>query len=256
MAYEDMGFNNPYNTLGGYMQQQPQYYQQVAPQPIPQQQQLQGATGGSGFSGDGMGQVLGGGIQGAVGIVDWIKGAKEFKKYKKESEQALAGLPQYTTSQYAQQALANAQANANAINPATMAMYNQLQKGAANTAAVGQRNAMSGGEAINAAIQGQEMAQNQMPQIAQQQMAYEMANRNQLNNALAAMAAEQMNEFNSKNAIQNQMLNYKMGLMGAAAKRKSDGINNTVGGVSNVYTGVQGMMKDAVNVVKTTKGGV
>ncbi len=235
MAYQDMGFNNPYNTLGGYMQEPNQYFQ------APQTQQMSGGGNSGGGKAGGIGSLIGGGIQSVVGIVDWIKGAKEYKKYKKETESALAGLPEYEKSIYAQQNLANAQNNANAIDPSILMQYNQLQKQAANTAAVGQRNAMSGAEAIQAAALGQNIAANQAPEIARQQAQMNMMNRQALSNALANMTQEQQNEFNSKNYIANQMLNYKMGLMGAAANRKASGINNTTSGLSAVGSGVATM---------------
>ena len=199
--------------------------------------------GGGGYSGGGMGQMVGGGLQSVIGVVDWIKGAKEFKKYKKETESALAGLPQYAQSMYAKQNLANAQTNLNAIDPSILMQYNQLQKQQANTAAVGQRNAMSGGEAINAAIQGQNIAANQAPQLAAEQARMNIVNRQALAQALEGMTQEQQNVFNSKNAIANQMLNYKMGLMGAGAAKKASGISNTAGGLSAVGNGVASAFK-------------
>lgn len=220
----------------------------IDPNAMTQMQGVGTQKSGGGYSGDGLGQVMGGGLQSVIGISDWIKGAKEFKKYKKESEQALAGLPQYAQSMFAKENLANAQSNLNAIDPSILMQYNQLQKQAANTAAVGQRNAMSGAEAINAAAIGQNIAANQAPQLAQQQAQINMVNRQALSQALANMAQEDQNVFNSKNAIANQMLNYKMGLMGAGAARKASGINNTVGGVQSFYGGVQGMMKDAAKM--------
>lgn len=219
-------------------------------------EQMQGGAtqkSGGGYSGDGLGQMMGGGLQSVVGISDWIKGAKEFKKYKKETESALAGLPQYAQSMYAKQNLANAQSNLNAIDPSILMQYNQLQQQAANTAAVGERNAMSGAEAINAAVLGQNIAANQAPQLATQQAQMNMANRRALSQALANMTQEEQNVFISKNAIANQMLNYKMGLMGAGAARKSSGINNTIDGVQSYFNGVQGMIKD---VAKMAGGGL
>jgi hypothetical protein len=121
--------------------------------------------------------------------------------------------------------------------------YNQLQKQQANTAAVGQRNAMSGGEAINAAIQGQNIAANQAPQLAAEQARMNIVNRQALAQALEGMTQEQQNVFNSKNAIANQMLNYKMGLMGAGAAKKASGISNTAGGLSAVGNGVASAFK-------------
>lgn len=179
-----------------------------------------------------VGGMISGIGQAGIGIADWIKGVKDFKKYKGETETALAQLPQYQTSQYAKQQLAGAQSQTNAINPAVQMMYDQAQKQAANTAAMGQRNAMSGAEAINAALMGQQIAQNQMPQLAQAQTEYQLANQNRLDRALGAMTQEDQNVFNSKNAIRNQLLNYKMGLMGAGAQRRSSGQSNAIGGLS------------------------
>lgn len=227
--------SNPYNTMSGYMQM-----------PNVQMQMPMVGAGGGGASNvaqsaGGIGGAIGGLVQSGVGIADWIKSGKERKKYLKESEQALAGLPQYTASQYAKQDLAGAQANANAIDPSVMMQYNQAQQNAANTAAAGQRSAMSGAEAIQAAALGQQIAASQAPSIAAQQSQYAMANRAALSRALQGMTAEQQNVFNSKNSIANQMLNYKLGRLGAAEQRKADGIKNTVGGIGAVGSGVASM---------------
>lgn len=193
--------------------------------------------------------LLGGALQSGIGIADWIKGAKDFKREKAATEKALAALPQYQMSPYAKEQLANAQANLNAINPAVQAMYGQAQRAAANTAATAQRNAMSGAEAIQGAALGQQIAQNQMPQIAQTQMQYEMANRNALDNALGVMTSENQNVFNSQNNIANQLLNYKMGLMGAAAARKAGGQKNTVGGVSAMGNALTSAKEDILGLL-------
>jgi hypothetical protein len=233
-------FYNPYNTMSGYANQMPQFYGQ--PSGAAAGTAAKGAGGASaGMSG--IGGILGGAVQGVVGVVDWIKAGKERKKYLKESEQALAGLPQYAASQYAKTDLANAQSQANAIDPSIMMQYNKLQQGAANTAAMGQRNAMSGAEAINAAITGQNIAASQAPSIAAQQTQYAMANRGALSRALQGMTAEEQNVFNSKNAIANQMFNYKLGRLGAAEARKADAIKNVVGGVGAIGTGIGGFYK-------------
>jgi hypothetical protein len=238
MAVYGQDFYSPYNTMSGYANQMPQFYAQPAAKAAEVVAPNSSASGMSGIGG-----ILGGAVQGVVGVVDWIKAGKERKKYLKETEQALAGLPQYAASKYAKSDLASAQAQTNAIDPSIMMQYNKLQQGAANTAALGQRNAMSGAEAINAAITGQNIAASQAPSIAAQQTQYAMANRGALSRALQGMTAEEQNVFNSKNAIANQMFNYKLGRLGAAEARKADAIKNVAGGVGAIGSGVGGFIK-------------
>jgi len=190
----------------------------------------------SGLAG-GIGGVAGGLAQLGTGIWGAIKGAKDRKKYAQLSEQALNAMPEYETSQYAKDELAQAQAQANAINPATAMLYRQAQLGAANTAAAGQRNALSGAEAINAAIQGQSMAQNMMPSIAEQQTAYAMQNKANLAKALQGMTAEQQNVFNSRLNKNNQWLNYRLGQLGGANQMLGQGLSNISGGLGATASG-------------------
>lgn len=233
--YAQNNNQNPYNTMGGYQQMQPQVY-------TPQAQPTALAAPASGGGGGG-GGILGGLIQTGLGIGDVIKGNKARKKYEALVEQELNNMPEYTTSPYAVQQLASAQSQTNAVNPAIAMMQRQNQQLAANTAAVGQRNAMSGAEAINAAALGQNIAQQQNPMLAQMQTQYEMANRANLYSALQNMTNERTNVFNSKSAKNDRFYNQRLGQLGAANQRIAQGKSGIVGGVNSIESASKEALK-------------
>lgn len=231
---QNQGMGNPYNTLSGYQQMQPQVYTPQQPQPQMQQQSGGGNSGGGG--------ILGGLIQAGLGIGDVIKGNKARKKYEKLVEQELNAMPVYTESPYAARQLREAESQTNAINPAVAMLQRQNQQLAANTAAAGQRNAMSGAEAINAAAMGQQIAAQQAPTIAQMQTQYAMANRENLYKALQGMTGERTNAFNSKLAKNERFYNQRLGQLGAANQRLGQGKSNIVGGVNSVEAGAKSLI--------------
>ncbi len=223
--------NNPYGqysyfsqppVLNGY--QQPSFYQQ---QPVAQS----GGGGGKGI-GSAIGGAAGALVQLPFGIIQAHKANKDRKKFEKMSEAELNASPEYQESEFAKQELAQSQAAANSSNPAILAYQNQLQQQAANVAAAGQKNAMSGAEAINAAIAGQQVASSQLPQIAQMQTQFNQQNRGMLSDAMRNMTAERQNVFNDRVRRNDNRLNFRLGQLKGANDRFQGGMQNVVSGVS------------------------
>lgn len=252
--YAQNNNQNPYNTMGGYQQMQPQVYTpQAQPTALAAPTSGGNAQAAANVTGS-VGGILGGLGQLGLGIGQTIKGNKQRKKYEALVEQELNNMPEYTTSPYAVQQLASAQSQTNAVNPAIAMMQRQNQQLAANTAAVGQRNAMSGAEAINAAALGQNLAQQQNPMLAQMQTQYEMANRANLYSALQNMTNERTNAFNSKSAKNDRFYNQRLGQLGAANNKASQGVANIFGGFNSAQAERKQAMKDVLSMI--SKGGM
>lgn len=181
-----------------------------------------------------IGQGIGGLVQLPFGIVQASKGNRDRKRAEAQSEQELNASPEYQTSPYAQQMLAQAQAQQNAINPAVSSLQQQALQQQANSNAAIQRNASSGAEAISGAIMAQNAANNNAPAIAQLQQEYAMRNQGLLANAMQNMTGEYQNIFNDKVRRNDNRLNFRLGQLAGANNRFSGGMQNVVGGVSNI----------------------
>ena len=249
-------FNNPYNTLYQY-QGQPGPVQPAPMQFSQSQMPSQGVAGappsGGKSGGMGGGVPIGGLLQTGFGIWSAIRGAKDRKKFAAMAESELNNRPEYQISPYAKQELAQAQAQANAINPAVAMAQRQAQVLAANTAAVGQRNAQSGAEAIQAAAMGQAQAQAMQPQLAQMQTDYNMQNQMNMVNAMRGMTGQLQNRFADRLDRNNTRLNYRLGQLGGANKMFGDGWSNMIGGVNNI----EGSIKESAQALaKAGSGGM
>lgn len=229
-------YSGYYGTQGdgiqGYYPQQEQYLSQL---PAVASQNTAGAnpTGSGGIGG------LGAMLQTGFGIWEAIKAGRDRKKFEKLAESELNSSPVYQESPYARQQLAQAQAQQNAINPAVQAMERNAQIGAANVASAGQRNAMSGAEAINAAIAGQAQANAMYPQIANLQTEYNARNQGLLANAMQNMTNEYQNVFNDRVRRNDTRLNYRLGQLSGANARKGDSWRNIIGGVTTFGSGIE-----------------
>lgn len=221
---------NPYS---GYYQQYPLQEQYLGASPAaPMALPANGGGNGAIQQPSGLGGAIGGPIQAGFGIVQSIKNNKLRKLREQELEKAVLGMPEYTESPIIRNMYAQAQAQQNATNPAIAAMYRQAQQGAANTAAIGQRNAMSGAEAINAAIAGQTQAQSAFPQIAQMQTQYNMANQANLQHSQRLLNNERQNVFNSQVAKNDALQNLRGGQFKNATKLWQDAWGNIIGGAN------------------------
>lgn len=173
-------------------------------------------------------------IQAGMGIVSAIRQGRKAKQRESQLESAVNNMPEYEESPLIRQMYAQAQAQQNAVNPAIAAMYRQAQQGAANTAAIAQRNATSGAEAIQAAANAQAQLQAMSPQIAQMQTQYNMANLQNLNNAQERLAQEGMNVYRSQLAKNDALQGLRAGQLGRASSLWDNALKNTMSGISGV----------------------
>lgn len=181
-----------------------------------------------------------GAIQAGFGIVEAIRQNKQRKQRERELESAVRGMPEYTESPIVKGMYAQAQAQQNAINPAVQAMYRQSLMNAANVSAAGQRNAASGAEAINAAIGGQSMVQQQAPQIAEMQTNFNLQNLANAQNMGKLLNRERQNVFTSQVAKNDALQNLKTMQFANAQKQWQDAWGNVVGGANSVLSNLNG----------------
>lgn len=181
-----------------------------------------------------IGQASGAIPQIIFGAIQAHKGNKDRKRAEIQSEQELNASPVYTESPYARAMLAQAQAQNNSVNPAIQGLYNQQQQLAANVGSAAQNYAQSGGEAIQAAIAGQQMAQQNLPQIAQLQTDYARRNQGMLADAMQNMTGEYQNVFNDKVRRNDTRANFRLGQLAGANKRFEGGTQNVIGGIQGL----------------------
>lgn len=184
--------------------------------------------------------AVGGLIQAGFGIVEAIRQNKERKQREKELQSVVNAMPEYTESPIVRGMYAQAQAQQNAINPAVQAMYRQSLMNAANVSAAGQRNAASGAEAINAAIGGQAMVQQQAPQIAEMQTNFNLQNLANAQNMGELLNNERQNVFKSQVAKNDALQNLKTMQFANAQKQWQDAWGNIVGGANSIENSVMG----------------
>ena len=225
------GENNPWTNFYGY--QQPTGYPTPPRQQFDMSSAMPSQGGGMGKA-SGIGGLASGVLQVGFGIVDAIKQNKVRKQKEDELEQAVQGMPAYTESPIIRNLFSQAQSQANSTNPAIQALYNQQQQQAANVASAGQNYAQTGGEAIQAAIAGQQAANHNLPQIAQMQTDYNMQNRQNLNNASMALNNERQNVFNSDISRNDALQNLRAGQLRNATARWQSGWQNAIGGINAV----------------------
>lgn len=182
------------------------------------------SAGGGGFQG--------GILQAGFGVLQAIKNNKLRKQREKELEGLVNGMPEYTEDPTVQNYYAQIQSQQNAVNPAVAQAYRQAQINAANTAAMGQKVAGSGAEAINAAIAGQNAANSIAPTLANMQTQYAQNNLQNLGGAAQMMNRERQNVFGSQIAKNDAMQNLKTMQFGNAQKAWQDSWKNIIGGVN------------------------
>jgi hypothetical protein len=169
--------------------------------------------------------TIGAGVVGlGTGLYQAISGSKQQKGGQKAFEQAMAARPQYEISDTVKQQLAEAQSRYNAQNPAIAMAYQQAQQGMAGQMANAQRNASSGAQALAAGAGAQAQLQSIVPQLAQQQTAYNQQQYANLNQAQNAMGEEEMNQFRDQLAANQMKQNFGLGLAQAGSAMKSQGL--------------------------------
>ena len=170
------------------------------------------------------------------GIYQTVSGAKQQKKGQKTFEDALAARPQYQISDTVKQQLAEAQARYNAQNPAIAMAYQQAQQGMAGQMANAQRNAASGAQALAAGAGAQAQLQSIVPQLAQQQAAFQQQQYANLNQAQGLMSQEEKTRFSDMLAANQARQNYGLGLAQAGSAMKSQGLGSIAQGGMNLAT--------------------
>lgn len=186
-----------------------------------------------------------------TGLYQAISGSNQQKRGQKAFEAAMAARPQYEISDTVKQQLAEAQARYNAQNPAIAMAYQQAQQGMANQMANAQRNASSGAQALAAGAGAQAQLQSIIPQLAQQQAAYNQQQYANLNVAQNAMGEEEMNQFRDQLAANQARQNFGLGLAQAGSAMKGQGLGALAqGGLGLAAAGLMGKF----NKNNTTNG--
>jgi hypothetical protein len=173
------------------------------------------------------------------GLYQTISGSKQQKRGQKAFEAAMAARPQYEISDQVKQQLAEAQSRYNAQNPAIAMAYQQAQQGMAGQMANAQRNASSGAQALAAGAGAQAQLQSIVPQLAQQQTAYNQQQYANLNQAQGLMSQEEKEKFADMLAVNQAKQNFGLGLAQAGSAMKSQGLGAMVqGGLSLATAGL------------------
>jgi hypothetical protein len=180
------------------------------------------------------------------GLYQTISGSKQQKRGQKAFEAAMAARPQYEISDQVKQQLAEAQSRYNAQNPAIAMAYQQAQQGMAGQMANAQRNASSGAQALAAGAGAQAQLQSIIPQLAQQQAAFQQQQQANLNQARALMGEEEMNQFRDQLAANQARQNFGLGLAQAGSAMKGQGLGAIAqGGLGLVSAGLMGKFNKA-----------
>lgn len=164
------------------------------------------------------------------------------KKAEKEMNAALNAAPVYQPSQYAKNALAETLTSKNAINPALIMTYQQMQQGAANQTANAQRNATSGAEALNVGSAAQNDLQASIPKLAMMQTQYNQQNKDRYLGALENMANEDKFKHQSDVQRNSDRVNMAMGKFGANNAMFGQGVSSLASILANpsLYSGLAG----------------
>jgi hypothetical protein len=175
------------------------------------------------------------------GLYQTISGSKQQKRGQKAFEAAMAARPQYEISDQVKQQLAEAQSRYNAQNPAIAMAYQQAQQGMAGQMANAQRNASSGAQALAAGAGAQAQLQSIIPQLAQQQAAFQQQQQANLNQARGLMSQEEKTKFSDMLATNQARQNFGLGLAQAGSAMKGQGLGAIAqGGLGLVSAGLMG----------------
>jgi hypothetical protein len=180
--------------------------------------------------------IIGGVVGLGSGLYQTISGSKQQKSGQKAFEQAMAARPQYEISDTVKQQLAEAQARYNAQNPAIAMAYQQAQQGMAGQMANAQRNAASGAQALATGAGAQAQLQSIVPQLAQQQAAFQQQQYANLNQAQGLMSQEEKTRFSDMLAANQAKQNFGLGLAQAGSAMKSQGLGAIAQGGMNLAT--------------------
>lgn len=191
-------------------------------------------------------------LQTGLGIYQAITGGRQAKKNDKLLQQALASSPVYQESPYAARMLADSQGRLNATSPAVLAAYRNANQGAANQAAVAQRNASSGAEAISAGAVSQNQVNNVLPGLAGAQQSFDAQNRGVYYDALGNMTNERDKVFNDQMRRNMDMRNYYLGRTAAGNRNLQSGINSLASGISGAGSALSGLPFGKQSPVQTT----
>ena len=180
--------------------------------------------------------IIGGVVGLGSGLYQTISGAKQQKQGQKAFEQAMSARPQYQISDTVKQQLAEAQSRYNAQNPAIAMAYQQAQQGMAGQMANAQRNAGSGAQALAAGAGAQAQLQSIVPQLAQQQAAFQQQQYANLNQAQGLMSQEEKTRFADLLAANQAKQNFGLGLAQSGSAMKSQGLGAIAQGGLSVAT--------------------
>jgi predicted transcriptional regulator len=166
-----------------------------------------------------------------VGGVQSIIGASQASSAKKNLLNQINNQSVYQPSQYAQQALAEAQARENAKSAGVTYGENMALKGLANQYANTQRNASSGAQALGMGAVGQANYNQAITDLGQVQNQYNQQAIQNTNAARGGMINEQEKAFNSLRAKQDAMQNLYAGQMGAGNAMLGQGLGTVASGL-------------------------
>jgi len=175
-----------------------------------------------------------------IGGIQSIAGASQASKAKKSLLNSINNQSVYQPSQYAQQALAEAQARENAKSAGVTYGENMASRGLANVYANAQKNASSGAQALGMGAVGQAQYNQAVTDLGQQQNAYNQQAIQNTNAARGGMINEQEKAFNSVMAKQSALQNLYTGQLGAGNAMLGQGLGTVASGLigaAGLYSG-------------------
>lgn len=186
-----------------------------------------------------------------MGGVQAIAGASQAKKAKESLLKEINNQSLYQPSQYAQQALAEAQARENAKAASVKYGESMLSSGLANAQANVQRNASSGQEALAMGGANQGQYNQGLMNLGQLQNQYNQQAIQNTNASRGVMIGEQEKAYNSLLAKQSALQNLYAGQLGAGNAMLGQGLSSVASGLVGA-AGVYGDYKSGLNNDKTT----
>lgn len=175
-----------------------------------------------------------------IGGVQALSGASQAKKAKQSLLNEINNQSLYQPSQYAQQALAEAQARENAKAASVKYGESMLSSGLANAQANVQRNASSGQEALAMGGANQGQYNQGLMNLGQLQNQYNQQAIQNTNASRGVMIGEQEKAYNSLLAKQSALQNLYAGQLGAGNAMLSQGLGTMASGLigaAGAYSG-------------------
>lgn len=154
----------------------------------------------------------------------YFHGQSQKKKADAQLQADMANRPTYKTPQSVLNTAADAQSRLNADNPATIAAKQALQQQSASQAGFAQRNASSGGQAIQAAADANAQMYSAIPSLAAQDQQYRQQNIQNYYSTQNALTDDSRIKFQDQLAANDAQQQYQLGMVGAAQQDKSQAL--------------------------------